>query len=143
MTRYLLDTDTCTHLLRHHPAVVLAVAAHLPTELVVSIITVEELWDGWQAVIRKAKTPPQVAAAYTRLTDTIHELKNWTVVPFPEPAVHQYADLKARKLNVGANDLRIAATGLEAGATVVTANVRDFRRVPGLQIEDWTSTGGA
>jgi tRNA(fMet)-specific endonuclease VapC len=42
------------------------------------------------------------------------------------------------KLNVGSNDLRIAATALVRRATVVTANVRDFSRVPGLDIEDWT-----
>ena len=42
------------------------------------------------------------------------------------------------KLNVRANDLRIAAIALENSAIVVSRNLRDFQRVPGLQVEDWS-----
>jgi tRNA(fMet)-specific endonuclease VapC len=49
--------------------------------------------------------------------------------------------LVALKLNVGSNDLRIAATALEIGAAVVTRNLRDYSRVPGLQIETWIEQG--
>ncbi len=43
------------------------------------------------------------------------------------------------KLNVGASDLRIAAIVLEHNATLVTRNLRDFGRVPGLKVVDWTT----
>ena len=49
----------------------------------------------------------------------------------------RFETLKAMRLNVGANDLRIAAIALENDATVVTRNTRDFERVPGLRIENW------
>jgi tRNA(fMet)-specific endonuclease VapC len=64
-------------------------------------------------------------------------LRNWPVVSFSAGAVVRYAALKKQKLNVGANDLRIAAIAAETGSTVVTHNRRDFQRIPGVSIEDW------
>jgi tRNA(fMet)-specific endonuclease VapC len=137
VSRYLLDTDTFSLYLRHDHAVLGALLRHLTDQVAVSVITVQEVWDGWAAVIGKAKTPEQVAAAYGRLTDTLNDLKNWPIVSFSAGAVARYAALKKQKLNVGANDLRIAAIAVEAGAVVVTHNRRDFERIPGVVIEDW------
>lgn len=139
MSRYILDTDTFSLYLRHSSVVVGAVVRHLSYQVAVSIITVQEIWDGWAAVIAKAKTPEQVASAYSRLTDTLNELKHWPVVPFPPGAVTRYAALKKQKLNVGANDLKIAAIAIETGAVVVTHNRRDFERIPGVVLEDWAT----
>ena len=58
-------------------------------------------------------------------------------VTFSEPAIIRYNALLALKLNVGKMDLRIAAIALEANATVITRNLRDFERVPGLACENW------
>lgn len=137
MRRYVLDTDTFSLHLRNNPTVVAALVRHLADEVVVSTVTVEEVWDGWAAVIAEARTPDQVAAAYRRLTDTLNELRNWPVVSFPVAAVNRYAALRKQKLNVGANDLKIASIAIESGATVVTHNVRDFARIPGVVIDDW------
>jgi tRNA(fMet)-specific endonuclease VapC len=60
------------------------------------------------------------------------------ILPFPPPAIARFQRLAAMRLNVGRMDLRIAATDLEVGATLVTRNRRDFGRIPGLQIEDWS-----
>jgi tRNA(fMet)-specific endonuclease VapC len=137
VSRYLLDTDMFSLYLQHNPAVVGALIRHLSDQVAISVITVQEVWDGWAAVIAKAKTPDQVAAAYARLTDTLNELRNWPVVSLPAAAVTRYAALKKQKLNVGSNDLKIASIAIESGATVVTHNRRDFARVPGVVIEDW------
>jgi tRNA(fMet)-specific endonuclease VapC len=60
------------------------------------------------------------------------------LLSYTEPAVLRFQQLKALKLGVGAMDLRIAAIVLENGAILATRNSRDFRRVPGSTIEDWT-----
>ena len=59
------------------------------------------------------------------------------ILDFTEPAIARYNALLAMKLNVGKMDLRIAAIALEVGATIITRNLRDFARVPGLACENW------
>jgi tRNA(fMet)-specific endonuclease VapC len=137
VNRYLVDTDIFSLYLQHHPAVVGGLVRHLSDHVAVSIVSIQEVWDGWSAVITRAKTPDQVATAYSRLTDTLNELKNWPVVSFSAGAVARYTVLKKQKLNVGSNDLKIASIAIEANAKVVTRNSRDFMRIPGVVFEDW------
>jgi tRNA(fMet)-specific endonuclease VapC len=135
---YILDTDIFSLYLQGNLNVFDAVIRHAATDLAVSIITVGELWSGWWTPIHRAKTEDQTAEAYRRLTETLNELRNWNVITFHKPALQTYTVLKQRKLNVGGNDLRIAAIALELSATVVTRNVTDFGRVANLTIEDWS-----
>lgn len=95
------------------------------------------MWDGWHTAIRKAKTPVDLAFGYAQLTALLMEVGKWPILAFPEPAMDTFADLKRLRLNVGLNDLKIAAIALDVGATVVTRNTRDFSRVPGLTVETW------
>jgi tRNA(fMet)-specific endonuclease VapC len=75
---------------------------------------------------------------HERLTETINELKNWSVVTFSDRAILGYHRLQRQKLNVGGNDLKIAAIALELSAIVVTGNARDFGRVSGITLEHWS-----
>jgi len=135
--QYLLDTDIYSLYLRRDPAVVESVSRHAEDDVAVPIITVQEIWGGWSAAIAKAKSPEELAHGYKKLTETIDELKTWKIATYPATAIRRYQTLKKQRLNIGANDLKIAAIALEAGAIVVTHNVRDFQRVPGLMVEDW------
>ena len=56
----------------------------------------------------------------------------------PQAAIARFDGLAKLKLGVKKNDLRIAAIALEVGGIIVTRNLRDFQRVPGLNCEDWT-----
>ena len=65
-------------------------------------------------------------------------LARWRILPYTEAAIARVAQLKSLRLNVRLMDLRIAAVALEYNAVVVTRNQRDFGRVPGLSVEDWS-----
>jgi len=114
------------------------VAVTSPADLATTVINVEEQLSGWYALLRSTTQPNQVARAYQRLADAIPFLARFTILPFPEPAQLRFQHLMSLRLNIGRMDLRMAAIALEHAATVVTRNVRDFRRVPGLVIEDWS-----
>lgn len=139
MSLYLLDTDTFTLIQRGHLVVATAVDTRRFTHTVATTtITVEEVISGWLSQLRQAKSPAVEAAASFALAEATMHLSTFRVVPMTEPAIDSFGQLVRLKLNVGRMDLRIAAIALTAGATVVTHNLRDFRRVPGLAVEDWT-----
>ena len=138
MSLYVFDTDMLTLYDRLHPVVVRNIFFHLADDIRVTTVTVEEQLTGWFATIRAARTASQIEAAHTRLASALRLLGTWDVLPFTAAAVGLYQHLLRQRLNVGGNDLRIAAIALDAGAAVVTRNRRDFGRVPGLACEDWS-----
>jgi tRNA(fMet)-specific endonuclease VapC len=77
-----------------------------------------------------------------RLLKTVEDLLGEiTVLPFDDPADTEYggirAALEAAGKPIGSNDLLIAAHAAATGATIVTANVGEFKRVRGLKVENW------
>jgi tRNA(fMet)-specific endonuclease VapC len=135
---YLLDTDIFTHFLRQHPLVIQHLLRCLTDDVAISVITVEEVMVGWYSALRQARKPDQVVAAYERLAETVRELAQWEIIGLSVRAMARYQQLKALRLNVGKQDLRIGAIALEWGASVVTANLVDFRRIPNLTCENWS-----
>ena len=106
--------------------------------MAVTAITVDESYAGWHARVRKARKPHEIADAFAGLAEAAAVFGSFSIIPFPVPAIRRFGALKKLKLNAGPNDLRIAAIALDAGGIVVTHNLRDFRRVPGLICEDWS-----
>jgi tRNA(fMet)-specific endonuclease VapC len=76
--------------------------------------------------------------AYDRLLHTVRYFARVNVLPFTMAAAAIVKDLQKQRIRIGTQDLRIAAIVLATQGTLVTANSKDFARVPGLQIEDWT-----
>jgi tRNA(fMet)-specific endonuclease VapC len=138
MAVFVLDTDTLSLHQRNHPHVLRAVAAHPADTLVVTVVTIEEQIGGWSALARSARTPDEHEAASRFLAGLVVSWGGFTLAPLTAAAVGRFGQLVRSKLNVKRNDLRIAAIALELGATVVTRNRRDFGRVVGLAIEDWS-----
>jgi len=139
MTLYILDTDTLSLLQHGHPKVSPQFGARRPSDLAITVISVEEQLSGWYTLLRKARRPEDLARAYQRLVDTVRSMARLTILPFTISAIARYQQLIRLKLNVGRMDLRIAAIVLENGGTLVTRNSRDFGRVPGLVMEDWST----
>jgi tRNA(fMet)-specific endonuclease VapC len=142
MALFVFDTDALSLLCEGHPTLCARVALHPASELA-KVLSLEEHLTGWYTLVRRARGAEQLARAYQRLADATRFLAGMQILNFSEAAAARYEQLASLKLNIGKIDLRIAAVVLEAGATLVTRNVRDFHRVPGLPVEDWTARSGA
>lgn len=138
MAVFLLDTNTLTLLQRGHARVSAAAAAHAGDTVAFSSVNLEEVLGGWYAALRQARTAADQAQASRLLADAVTFLGRFPIYPLTEPALDRADRLARLKLNVGKMDLKIAALALELGAAVVTRNRRDFGRVPGLAVEDWS-----
>jgi tRNA(fMet)-specific endonuclease VapC len=136
---FVLDTDTVTLLQRRHAVVMARVAAaRQRDEVAVTAVTIDETYAGCHSRIRRAKKDEEVVDAYAGLAQSAGLFGAFSILPFSLPALGRFKTLVRMKLNVGKNDLRIAAITVEAGGIIVTRNVRDFERIPGLAREDWS-----
>lgn len=135
---YLLDTDMLSLLQYEHPVVVAAIQSHESGRIALTTPTIEEQISGWSALARSARTSEAEIRSSTLLSLLVSSWKRFGVEPMSQASVTRFGSLVSLKLNVRHNDLRIVAIGLVLGATVVTRNRRDFGRVPGLAIEDWS-----
>lgn len=132
--RYLLDTDICIYVHRKQPAQVLARFEKLrPGEAAISVITWGELLYGAE----KSQQRPKVLQLLEEFTALI------PVLPMPAATGQIYGTIRAfleiKGKPIGNNDLWIAAHAKAQGLTLVTNNEGEFKRVPGLRVQNWTS----
>jgi tRNA(fMet)-specific endonuclease VapC len=132
MTRYMLDTNTISHLLKAHPGVVQRVVAAPMAALCISAITEGELLFGL------AKRPEA-----KQLQRAVHELlRRVETQPWDSAAAAHYgmlrADMMRQGKGLGALDVLIAAHALSLGAVLVT-NDQAFLQMTQLAVEDWTA----
>jgi tRNA(fMet)-specific endonuclease VapC len=139
MAAFVLDTDTLTLFQRRHAAVCRRVYAHAVAGVAVSAVTVEEQLLGWLTVVRAARTPVDQVRASQLLPKLVESWAAFPILPTTATALPILDRLARSRLNVGGYDLRIAAAALDIGAAVVTRNRRDFGRVPGLVVVDWSA----
>ena len=132
---FMLDTDTCIFLMRgESPALAARVQSVPLQQQVMSAVTFAELTYGVQVS----------AAAKRKQNQSVLDslVLHLAVLDWPQDAAKHYAeiraDLKKRGAQLGAADLMIAAHARAMGAIVVTNNVKDFERVKGLEVENWT-----
>ena len=129
--RFVLDTNTCIYALKRQGRVVEHLREHAPDDVGVTIVTVAELWFG--------------ALKSARPSLTRHEmdgfLEAFEVLAFEREAAEAYAsirfELERTGRPIGERDMLIASIALAQGLVVVTHNLSEFARVPGLKSEDW------
>lgn len=105
-----------------------------------SVVSIQEQMRGWLGRFKKLNTTSKLADWNDRFVNRIFPVwKKYPMLAFPEPAILRFEHLRSLRLNIGLMDLRLAATALENGLTMVTRNVSDFRPVPGLTVDDWST----
>lgn len=128
---YLLDTNICIYVINERPAPVLArFLAHEEAGLGISAVTASELYWG----VRKSASHRNLQAL-ERFLAPLH------VLDYGLAAAQAYGQLRAglerKGTPVGPLDMQIAAHALSLDITLVTNNLREFKRIPGLRLENW------
>jgi tRNA(fMet)-specific endonuclease VapC len=108
-------------------------------QVATTIINYEEQIRGWMAYIAGARSLTDQVEAYRRLRNHLDNYRQIPVLEFDGSAAEIYQQLRRARLRVGTMDLKIAAITISRRATLLSRNRRDFAKVPGLSLEDWTS----
>jgi len=136
---YLLDSDTLSHLWAHHERVETRLREVEDTEVGTTSITKSEILRVRCDNLLKAEDAEQVLKAQQRLDRSERLLSELVISPFDEAAAEELQRLSGiRKLKkIGRADLLIASIALANDATLVTRNLKHFRQVPDLRVENW------
>jgi tRNA(fMet)-specific endonuclease VapC len=133
MPHYLLDTDICIYVIRDRPPGLRQRFDELEDQLGISTITLGELRYGAENSARRTQNLRTVEQFAGRLD----------VLPFSANAAAHYGQIRAalRRAGrpVGVHDMLIGAHARSEGLVLVTNNVREFERMPGLQVENWVA----
>jgi tRNA(fMet)-specific endonuclease VapC len=128
---HLLDSDICIFVMKRRPPALLRRLDQRGATAAMSVVVYGELAFGEVMSARRDEAVAHLAA----LLETVQ------VLPLPLEAARRYAETRAELARtgrpIGSNDLWIAAHALAEDLTLVTNNEREFRRVPGLRVENW------
>jgi tRNA(fMet)-specific endonuclease VapC len=132
MLEYLLDTNICIYIIKNYPAHLRERFNRLAEQLCISSITLGELHYGAEKSERRLQNLQAVEHFTARLE----------VLSFSAKAAAHYGEIRAALERagkpVGPHDMLIGAHARSEGLIVVTNNTREFTRIPGLRVENWT-----
>ena len=132
MPRFMLDTDTCSYIIKRSSMALLRRLQSIPVrDVCISVVSKAELLYGIEISPKHRQEEPAVQLF----------LRHVEVMDFPDEAALHYAkiraDLRGRGEMMGANDLFLAAHARALGFVLVTNNTREFKRIRGLSVENW------
>ncbi|MEX2139008.1 MAG: type II toxin-antitoxin system VapC family toxin [Pirellulales bacterium] len=105
--------------------------------IAIPIVAAEEQLRGWLAEIHRIRQPHKQIVPYVRLAKLIDFFSEWQIIHWNEPAADEFVKLREQRIRIGTQDLKIAAIALANDALLLSANLRDFNKVPLLRVEDW------
>jgi tRNA(fMet)-specific endonuclease VapC len=140
--KYLLDADHISFLQRgfgpEYASLSARLSPHSSADFAFSLVSFHEQMLGGHAYINRARVTRDIVRGYAVLGQVLQSYVAAVVLPFDAAAATVFDGLTARRVRVGSMDLRIASIALSRGLAVLTRNLGDFGRIPGLVIEDWT-----
>ena len=140
--KFLLDTDHVTIIQEgsgvEHSNLVGRISLHADSGVAFSIVSFHEQALGAHTYINRAVNSVGLVRGYDLMDQVARTFAVLPILPFDSDAALVYEKLAAPRLQVGTMDLRIAAIALCRDLTLLTRNVVDFAKIPGLRTEDWT-----
>ncbi len=130
--KLLLDTNIVSYWMRGDIQILKQLKRQKPCDMAISAITLAEVLYGIKkSASRKRERQKKIDAICGQLD----------VLPFDKQATVQYAvirtDLEKKGIPISERDLQIAAIAMANGLCVVTHNIKEFARIPDLQVVDW------
>lgn len=112
-------------------------ATETDADLITTIITAQEVSQGWLAAINREQAGPAQVFSYARFQSALKDFNKITILAFREDDSRTFVKLRKLIPQAGTMDLKIASICLAHDALLLTRNLRDFNQVPGLRIENW------
>jgi len=109
-----------------------------PDDIATTIVSFHEEVQGWNAYLNRARKGAQVVKAYHHLETIWRSFLKMNVLSFNDEAQQRFETLRRECPRVQTMDLRIASIAMTTDSTLLSRNLRDFRQVPDLRVEDWT-----
>ena len=140
--KYLLDTDHLSVLQRQvgedYNNLTKRMVQHSLSAFAISVVTFHEQILGSHAYINRSRSLDQVVKGYEIMARIVSDFKVLPVASFDTSAATAYAKLESQRIQIAKMDARIAAIALSRNLILLTRNHRDFSKIAGLVLEDWT-----
>jgi tRNA(fMet)-specific endonuclease VapC len=142
---YLLDTDRISILQQRSQPAWSQLSSRMrdcePAAFCFSIVSFQEQVSGWNAYLSRARVARDVIRSYRMFEGILSDFSTNQVLPFDDAASEVFESLRKRRVRIGTLDLRIASIAIAKQLTLLSRNLKDFSKVPGLDVEDWTAHG--
>lgn len=139
---FVLDTDHLSLLDRNSQVVNFTLRSRLnaldESLVVTTIISFEEQVRGWMARLAEVRDLSHQVRVYDKLNLLLDGFCEIRVLKFDDAAASEFERLRKMKIRVGTMDMKIASTVLANDLTLLSRNLVDFQKIPGLKVEDWT-----